>query len=135
MIISSETKNKWKKLFISKVLPAIGIVLNSLREDLATAHIFNLQRQPLSVLDLLFVNGFKAGLLQLAVSGPDDLATGIHGHCRFFPSDLDENGALVVAQSNIVGATQNSCEKYFIVIHESFNTGQIYLIHMYYVVL
>ena len=100
----------------SKVLPAIGIVLNRLWEDLATAHILDLQRQPLPILDLLLVDGFEAGLLQLAVPGPDDLATGIHGHCRFFSAHLDENGALVIAQGNIVRSPQNPCKKNFIII-------------------
>ncbi len=81
-------------------------MLNCLREDLAAAHVLDIEREALAVLDLLLVDGLEAGLLQLAVPRPDDLAARVHGHGRLLPAHLDENGALVVAQGNVVRAPQ-----------------------------
>ena len=82
-------------------------MLHSLREDLATSHVFDLQRQAFPVLDLLPVNGLEAGLLELAVTSPDNLAARVHGHGRLLAANLHQNGSLVIAQGDVVRTTEN----------------------------
>jgi len=87
--------------------PAIGIVRHGLRVDVAGAHVLDVERQPLAVLErLVRAQRPQVGLLHLGVLGPDDLAAAVHGHGRLLAAQLDQDGALVVADGDVVGAAQ-----------------------------
>lgn len=72
------------------ISPAVGAVLDGLGVDLTAAHVFDTQRQPLSIPDLSLSHGLKVGLLHLGVASPHDLPAGLHGHGRLLPTQLSD---------------------------------------------
>ena len=67
-------------------------MLDGLGVDLTAAHVFDGQRQPLSILDLRVAHGLQVCLLHLRVLGPDDLPTGVHGHGWLLTPQLQITG-------------------------------------------
>lgn len=63
-------------------------MLDGLGVDLTTAHVFDSQWQPLSILDLSITHSLQVGLLYFTVFGPDNFAIGVHGHSWLLPTDL-----------------------------------------------
>lgn len=72
--------------------PPVGAVLDGLGVDLTAAHVFDTQRQPLSIPDLGLSHGLQVGLLHLGVASPHDLPAGVHGHGRLLPTQLRQRG-------------------------------------------
>ena len=99
----------WKShgLGLFKYSPSIGIVRYCLREDLAAPHIFNRKSKPLSIFNLgLIHDGLYVGLLNFTMLCPYKFSTCVHGHGRFFSTQLDKYRAFVVAQGHVVGPLQ-----------------------------
>lgn len=67
-------------------------MLDGLGVNLTAAHVFDSQRQPLSVLDLSITHGLQVGLLNFTVFGPDDFPVSVHRHGRLLPTHLHSRG-------------------------------------------
>lgn len=67
-------------------------MLDGLGVDFTAAHVFDSQRQPLSILDFSISHSFQISLLYFAVFSPDDLSIGVHGHGWLLTTDLQHRG-------------------------------------------
>mmetsp|Transcript_62374 Transcript_62374/g.193183 ORF Transcript_62374/g.193183 Transcript_62374/m.193183 type:complete len:270 (-) Transcript_62374:895-1704(-) len=86
--------------------PAVGVVRDVLREDLGGAHVPHAQGDALAVPDrCALVDELEVRGLDLVALGKDDLARMHRGH-RLLAAELDDHGALVVANGRSVGAVQ-----------------------------
>lgn len=74
------------------VSPPVGAVLDSLGVNLTAAHVFDTERQPLSISDLGLSHSLQVGLLHLGVVSPHDLPAGVHRHGRLLPTQLTQRG-------------------------------------------
>jgi hypothetical protein len=83
-------------------------VTDSLGINLAGTHVLEVQWKTLAVLHFgLGTQRLDVSLLKLRVLGPDYFAIRVHGHGRFFSTQLNKNATLVIAQSHVVRSLLN----------------------------
>lgn len=80
----------WRKTVRWICLPSIGVMLNGLGVNFTAAHVFDSQRQPLSILDFSISHSFQIGLLYFTVFSPNDLSISVHGHGWLLTTDLQQ---------------------------------------------
>lgn len=68
--------------------PPVGTVLHCLWVNLGAAHVLDTEQQLLPVSDINISDCPQVGLLHHAAASPEDLPAGVHGHGRFFSSQL-----------------------------------------------